>query len=384
MANSRFNELFDLYYRSRANAEELKSFRAMIASGEYDRELEMLMKQYWNNSTAEVKYFSEAQRSAMLEEILAPAQTAKIHRLYWIKRATAAAAVLILAVGSYIYFKQEKSAPNPTAMISSNDIAPGHAGAIVKLSNGREIALDTAKDGLIAMDGNVRVIKEKGQIRYEGSSKEISYNTTSTDRGRSWPVTLPDGSIAWLNTSSSIHYPISVIGKERKVQMTGECYFEVVHNDKMPFRVELPNGEVVEDVGTAFNIRAYKDEAIARTTVTEGVANISSDFVKYTITAGRQAESQKGKVTRVAPASQIDEITAWKDNRFRFRNTSVQDILKEAARWYDMDVQYKDEIKDRYTISMSRAVPLSKLLKDLEQSGGVSFKIEGNKVTVSK
>jgi transmembrane sensor len=384
MANSRFNELFDLYYRSEANAEELQSFRAMIASGDYDQELETLMKQYWNNSTTEVTFFSDEQRSIMLDQILQPSQTTKVHKLYWIKRATAVAAVLILAAGSYFYFKDEKPAPSPVAQVSGNDIAPGHAGAIVILSNGKKIALDTAKDGLIAMDGNVRVIKEKGQLRYEGSSKEISYNTTSTDRGRSWPVTLPDGSIAWLNTSSSIHYPISFIGKERKVQMTGECYFEVIHNDKMPFRVELPNGEVVEDVGTAFNIRAYKDEAITKTTVTEGVANISTDYMKYIITAGRQAESQEGKITRVAPAANMDEITAWKDNRFRFRNASVQQILQEASRWYDMDVQYNNEIKDTYTISMSRAVPLSKLLNDLEQSGGVHFKIEGTRVIVTQ
>ncbi len=356
--------------------------------GEISRqELEAGMRASWQELSTPDEYYQNFEGEEMWVRIMQRGHMRPVRaKRIWL-RWTAAAAVLLLFAGSYFYFKQSPQSDKQIAKIVPQDIPPGHAGAVVKLSNGRMIALDTAKDGLLAVDQGVRIIKQNGQIRYEGVTKEMVYNEIQTDRGRSWPVMLPDGSTVWLNTSSSIRYPLGFSGKERKLEMTGECYFEVVHNDQQPFRVVLPSGVVVEDIGTAFNIRTYNDEPLSKTTVTEGTVRINSSNeskLAYTVTAGMQAQSAGGKVQKVEAIDNLDEITAWKSNRFRFRNGSVQEILKEAARWYDMEVIYQDDIKETFLISMSRSVPLSKLLHDMEQGGEVHFKIDGRRVTVSR
>lgn len=367
-------------------AERAELFRLLGAHAE-DADMHDLLEAFIESEMDELVYQEQEWADVIASILASKAKEPPVRRITPIIRwAAAIAAVFILAIG--LYFLNQDTQQPQHLIASTHDIQPGHAGAIVTLSDGRKIALDTAKDGLIAMDGGVQLIKENGQIRYVGAAATTTaLNTVSTDRGLSWPVMLPDGSTAWLNTSSSIRYPLNFTGKERRVKMTGECYFEVKHDDNQPFRVELPNGLVVEDVGTAFNIRSYADETKQTTTVTEGVVNIASasqPILQYKVEKGRQAIAGRGGVERVQPAENLDEITAWKENRFRFRKASVRTILTEAARWYDMELVFQDEITEPYTISMSRAVPLSKLLSDMETGGGVHFTVSGKTVTVTK
>lgn len=386
MAETGFSELFDRYYNGTADEAAIQAFQKMLIGGEHDRELEELLRDRWQQDKKNNPPFDLTTRERMLEHIFQQRKE-KVRKMYRLRRALSVAAILTLIAGGYYYFQSNEKKNTPTNEVVTHDIAPGRMGAVVKLSNGQEVMLDTVSDGVVAMDGTVRVIKENGQLKYEGIADEIKYNETSTGRGRSWPVVLPDGSIVWLNTSSSIRYPLTFTGKERRVQMTGECYFEVKHDDKIPFRVELSGGIVIEDVGTAFNIRSYSDEATQKTTVIEGIVNVNAKtapYLKYTVGAGRQAIAANGKLLHVIPAENMDEITAWRENRFRFKKAELRWILQEASRWYDMEVEYLDEVRDAYTVSISRNVPLSSLLNYIEQSGGVHFKIEGKKVFVSR
>lgn len=191
-----------------------------------------------------------------------------LQRIPFIKRYRwTAAAVFLHLAGSITYWLvlNNKSLKQPAstgiaARHYKGDAAPGHNGAKLKLSNGRVIIVDTAKDGLIAMDGKVVIYKKDGRILSKGTNDVIVYNEIETDNGRQWSATLPDGSLAWLNAMSTLRYPLKFSGKERLVALTGECKFKVIHNEKMPFHIEVAV-QVVEDIGTEFNINAYTEHS---------------------------------------------------------------------------------------------------------------------------
>jgi len=353
--------------------------------GELSRqEMEKGIRAYWQSLEESDEQYRDFEGEAMWAYIMRHNKRQSHQRLYWIRYVTAAAAVLLFIAGGYYYFEHGKTDSSVHQAVNRQDIPPGHEGAVLTLSNGQQIVLDSANNGALATDGSIRVVKENGAIRYEGANGTVVYNDIQTALGRTWRVNLPDGSKAWLNAGSSIHYPLSFTGTERVVTISGECYFEVKHNTRMPFRVKLPSDAIVEDVGTAFNIKAYSGEPFSTTTVVEGEVLVRQGYQQVSLKSNEQAQiNQSGALTNSA-VNYLDETIAWKENRFRFRNAGLKQIFKETARWYDMEVQFQEEVPDTYTVSMSRDVPLSKLLQFIEQSGGVHFKIEGKQVIVTR
>jgi hypothetical protein len=265
------------------------------------------------------------------------------------------------------------------------DVAPGRSGAILRLADGRKIVLDSIPDGLVAMEGDVQIIKAQGEIKYIGKAGETLYNDVVTDRGRQWQLILPDGSRVWLNAASSIRYPLRFSGTERLVEMTGEAYFEVVHNDHQPFRVKT-GGMLIEDRGTAFNVNAYSDESGINTTLTEGLVDIQSGDRKVTLHPGQQARVMHAGMNetqiKVVNDVNLEEVTAWKEGIFHFEDADIRTILRQFARWYDVSVTYEGTIPtDKYFMIMGRDRTLSAALKTL-QAGGVQFDIEGKHLFV--
>jgi ferric-dicitrate binding protein FerR (iron transport regulator) len=202
-------------------------------------------------------------------------------------------------------------------------------------------------------------------------------------------LTLSDGTKVWLNAESSLRYPASFASSalNREVEITGEAYFEVKHNAKQPFKVHLPNGSIVEDLGTAFNINAYADEADIKTTLIEGslrvFASSASSAVK--LVPGQQSvQIPQTRVIRVQNNVDLEEVTSWKNGRFSFTDASIETILKEISRYYDAEIVYTDKIPGQFVADISRDVPVSKLLHILELTNRVHFKIEGKKITVLK
>jgi transmembrane sensor len=303
----------------------------------------------------------------------------------WPRIAAAASIILAVSVGSY-FILHKKVLSRQTAQNQKQDIAPGSDKAILTLASGQKIILTSAKNGQIAKQGQTLIQKTAdGRVVYQAGTRDnsaIAYNTMTTPRGGQHWVTLADGSKVLLNAASSLTYPVAFNGKERKVILTGEAYFEVMHNDKMPFRV-VTKGEIVEDIGTHFNINAYEDEPITRTTLLEGGIKIRSASQTDILKPGQQAVLKADQL-RVSETD-IEDAIAWKNGRFIFDSENIQSIMRKLSRWYDLDIAYKGEAPvQTFSGDISRFENISQVLELLDKTNSVHFSITGRRVTVMK
>ncbi len=299
------------------------------------------------------------------------------------KRLLAVASVFALLVfGAWFLLGRHQSKTKQIAVHSvMQDVAPGGNKAILTLANGRQIILDSAQ-GNIVQQGSLKVINLNGRLDYEGQGNTVEYHTLSTPKGGQYKLVLPDGSDVWLNAASSITFPTAFRGKEREVTITGEAYFEVAHNAAQPFHVSV-NGMNVLVLGTHFNINSYSDEPFLKTTLLEGSVKIGKDGKTVLLKPGQQAQiTQLSNEPIIISTPDLDEVMAWKNGYFEFRNTELKTIMRQIMRWYDVDVEYQGNLPDRYfTADISRNKNLSALLKILEMSN-IHFRLEGKKLTV--
>jgi ferric-dicitrate binding protein FerR (iron transport regulator) len=272
-------------------------------------------------------------------------------------------------------------AGNPVA----NDALPGRSKAVLTLANGSSILLDSVANGMLAQQGNATVVKlNNGQLAYNTLAEkptEVLYNTLATPRGGQYQLVLPDGSKVWLNAASSIRYPTAFAGKERKIEITGEAYFEVAKNTGVPFIVST-NGMDVKVLGTRFNVNAYDDEATIRTTLLEGAVLVTKDAATAILKPGQQSRLTKSGVINVINDTDIEEAVAWKNGLFSFKSADIKTVMRQIARWYDVEVVYEKEVQEQFHTEINRNTNASKVFKILETTGGVHFRIEGKKVTV--
>ena len=314
-------------------------------------------------------------------------------KIFMIRRWAAAAAIIIgFATGSYFLFFHKKQANEiaiqPQAVRFKNDVAPGIKKAVLTLSGGQHIIIDSVKNGAVAKQANVQIIKTSGsELAYKPLNEKpgsVQYNDLSVPRGA--PViqmTLADGTRVWMNAASSLHYPTTFSGKERSVELTGEAYFEVAKNPSMPFHVKF-NGTDVEVLGTHFNVMAYDDEPGTKTTLLEGKVKVSKGTGSLIINPGEQAiVNPLGQITLDKNVN-IEMTMAWKNGLFDFTDEKMENIMRQIARWYDVDVTYEGDTKNLvFGLAISRKENVSKLLNYMELTGTVHFRIEGNKITVT-
>lgn len=310
----------------------------------------------------------------------------------------AAAAVIVALFLTSIYFLSKKDQPvnyattNPPApsVPQAAEVAPGTNGAMLTLSDGSTILLDSLNNGALKEEEGSKIVKNGNQVIYEHlkGEREVVYNMMSTPRGRQFSLVLADGTKVWLNAASSIRFPTAFTGNERKVEVTGELYFEVAKNPSKPFKV-ITNGTEIEVLGTHFNVDGYDD--VIKTTLLEGSVKIKSGIVNREsaiLKPGQQATLRVSNLTShdsrltIHDKINLEAIMAWKNGRFAFDNASLEAIMKQVSRWYDVDVVYQDKVPTRFfTADISRHINLSVFLKVLEESG-VRFKIEGKKLLV--
>lgn len=372
------------------SGQELQEFWAMIGRLPDNNFLTQELKAAWENNWNE---FVSINKQELFNKVLARAKSQKAHiipqrRLNWTRMA---AAVIILMLGAGTYFLFFNHAPKKDLAVEpqekrfKNDILPSHQRATLTLANGKKILLDSAGNGKLTQQGNMQVLKQGEQIVYAGETNgqaAVLYNTMATEKGKQYMLTLADGSKAWLNAASSITYPIAFAGNERKVTVTGEVYFEVAHNVNMPFMVQK-NDMSVQVLGTHFNVNAYDDEMTIKTTLLEGSVRVTKGNSSMIITPGQQARVTMNGELKVANVN-AEKVMAWKNNLFWFDNDDIQTIMREVARWYDAEIVYEGNVTNHYGFMLERNLPVSKLLKILELTGGVHFTIEGNKITVRK
>jgi transmembrane sensor len=302
----------------------------------------------------------------------------------------AAASLIIFMAGTAGYFilrtNEHKAISKTLPQQLKNDLAPGTNKALLTLSDGSTIILDDAKNGQVAQQGSAKIDKlASGQLIYNvtgGKHAEVVFNTLTTPRGGQFKLTLPDGSEVWLNAASSIRYPTEFIGDERKVEISGEAYFEIAHDAAKPFKVSV-NGMEVKVIGTHFNINAYRDEIAIKTTLLEGSISLSKgDAVTTSLKPGQQAQLGNSGHIQVINNVDIDQVVAWKNGYFSFTRADLQTVMRQLARWYDVDIIYEGKISERqFGGKIHRNSNASEALKVLEEMK-VHFRIEEKKIFV--
>jgi transmembrane sensor len=309
---------------------------------------------------------------------------------WWIMYRSAAA-ILILSLACYwVYTLQlKKDKPVvvavPASQPETNEVLPGSNKAMLTLGDGSLISLDDARNGEVASQGGTQISKlANGQVVYNAAVKadEILFNTLTTPRGGQFKLTLPDGSNVWLNSSSSIRYPTAFAGKERKVQVTGEAYFEIAHDASKPFLVSV-NDMDIRVLGTHFNVNAYNDEAAVKTTLLQGSVSLSKAGIATLLRPGQQAQLGSAGNFKLVDDVDVDEVVAWKNGYFSFTKADLQTVMRQIARWYDVDITYEGAVPDRqFGGKIGRNSNISEVLKILQETK-VNFRIVGKKIIVT-
>ncbi|RKR81803.1 FecR family protein [Mucilaginibacter gracilis] len=391
--NNRITDLFKKYFDKTATATERKELMLLISEANSDEELLQLMEEAYQAFVPQKNPFMLGKREKMLQQIqagIADAETKEAapklqRKKTWLRYAVAAAILIFITTGTYLLVYKQTA-----RQIAKADFTPGGNKAVLTLSNGSIIILNDAKNGKLASQGGIAINKtHDGEVNYDASkSAEIetaaalSYNTITTPKGGQYQVVLADGTKVWLNSVSSISFPTAFTGKERHVEITGEVYFEVAKNKAKPFFVKSGNQEV-EVLGTHFNINNYTDEPDAKTTLLEGSVKIKqlNNGITATLQPGQQAIYKSSGFIIVKDAD-IERIVAWKNGMFQINDASIETIMRQAARWYDVDIEYEGKVPQRqFSGKIKRDVKASEFLQMISYFN-VHFSIEGRKIIV--
>jgi transmembrane sensor len=399
-------ELLQRLFKGEITPDEKETLAAWIQeSGEQERFM-TLVQQSWENFESHQTIPGD-KAAHLLESVLHKSPLQEEARVVSIKTRhrriyrAMAAAVLLLLIGAALVFRAPPS-PAPAKMALKSDVAPPSASnAILTLAGGKKIVLDSAGNGELTTQGKTDIVKlGDGQIAYQakGAAEATVYNTLTVPRGsRIATLTLSDGSKVWLNAGSSLTYPVVFSGNQRKVSVTGEIYFEVAPHAGRPFIVTNGSTEIAV-LGTHFNVNAYEDEEDLKVTLLEGAVKVSGGQEKALLTPGQMAvlqpatfESPSGITAQQTNVSlkvlkdvDVEQVMAWKNGQFNFSDVDIRTVMRELARWYGVDVQYQDNVTEKFYMETDRNTNVSNILKILETTGGVHFQITGDKIIVMK
>jgi len=357
-----------------------------------DTELKQLMQKHFSDDLEDSKGISPESSAklfmAIHNKIKAGSKPARRRVIPLRKIAFAASIIGLLLLSAFILYNRDALKETVKTDVNEqrfkNDVLPGGDKATLTLADGSTVVLDEAQNGTLAEQGSSKVIKVGGKLLYDPTnknSKEIVYNTISTPNGGQYQLELPDGSLVWLNATSSIHFPTSFVGKERRIEITGEAYFEIAKNHDMPFVVSV-NGAEVQVLGTHFNVNAYNDEDNVKTTLLEGSVKIVQGANIDMLKPGQQSQLATDGEIKVVSNVDVDGVVAWKNGMFDFENAGIETVMRQLSRWYDVEIEYKGKTDDLFIAEMRRNIKLSDALKALELTGKVKFEIQGKKIIV--
>ncbi|ATP55669.1 anti-sigma factor [Pedobacter ginsengisoli] len=392
MNRTRFHILLQYFKEDVISEEEWRELLGMVKTGRYDDQLEDDLLISLDSIGKKNKWTEDIEREMWLGiQTKIQGQSKNTNYRIWI---AAAAVLLVMLTAGLLFFKAEhlsSSLKTNTARIEA-DILPGGNKAVLTLPDGKRVVLTDSTIKQLANQAGGSITKAgNGILVYNMTSlagnagaitgKEI-FNTISTPRGGQYQVILADGTHVWLNAASSLKFPASFKGKTRLVELTGEAYFEVAKNKQMPFIVHTQNQEV-EVLGTHFNISSYDDEKVTKTTLLEGSVKVIAQANQKVIKPGEQAQINRNVAAiKVLPVS-IEEAIAWKNGYFVFNDEKLESIMQRVSRWYDIDYEFQGQQGNLSFLGVvERSKNISSLLKVLESTGNVHFKIEGRKIIV--
>lgn len=327
-------------------------------------------------------------RDKYVKTVVSPAPVRTMRStMKWARVAALILGICLTGAAYFLFYNKPKREISPVQQsVVKKDIAPPETNkAVLTLADGSKIALDSTGKGTLAVQGMVNIVKlADGQIAYAGNAGEApGYNTLTVPKGsKPMKLLLADGSRVWLNVASSITYPVSFTSKYRKVQVTGEVYFEVMKNISMPFFV-AHNGMDIKVFGTHFNVNTYNDEKEIKVTLLEGSVEVSKGNHATMLKAGQQAQV-KNESIKVLTAVDLDEVMAWKNGLFYFDGANIKTVMRQIEKWYNVEIHYQADIRYSFIARISREVSVSEILKLLQLTDMVHFNIEGNKITVMK
>jgi ferric-dicitrate binding protein FerR (iron transport regulator) len=404
--NDQLLDLFRRYASGDCSRQELLQLFEAIRDAQQDEVILQSLQSLWQQVSPDDP-LPALDREKIFHDIISgvPKDAKRMTPVRRLVRMRVAAAILLLVMAGgigYSLLRQPGHSPRQTAgsaIRPGNDVAPGGNKAVLILSNGSQIELDSARSGEQLGQEGARVTKQgSDRLVYAGDGDggqkgtaglAVQYNTVRTPRGGQYQVVLVDGTKVWLNAASSLKFPVSFTGGDRVVELTGEAYFEVAH-DKMPFKVRMGNGREVQVLGTHFNVNAYDDEAVIRTTLLEGSVRFVADGSGKVLKPGQQAVVSNGASAPGSGASievisdaDVEGAVAWKNGYFQFNGADTKTVMRQLSRWYDINVKYEGPVPERsFGGGIQRNLHLSAVLRVLEESN-VHFRIEGNILVVT-
>ena len=396
-APERLSLLLNRFLKKTITTEELRELSSLL-DGLSESEISIVLKKIYDKTSVPTFFAEKLPSEHILAQILQRteesnmlinAPTKKIRPL--IIKLTAAAAVIGLVVGFFIFpskNQQPKSQHISSIKNNAGDILPGGNRATLKMSNGTTIVLTNSPNGILAQYGSMAVKKlADGQLVFDARSsttenrQSSGWNTISTPRGGQYQLTLSDGSKVWLNAESSLRFPSQFIGDERRVELVGEAYFEVAKNSKQAFKVMSKQMEI-QVLGTHFNLSDYDGHGISKTTLVSGSIKVKRGAQVHLLSPGQQAVVDKNKELTLLDHADVESEIAWKNGLFLFKDASIQNVMEQIARWYDIEVVYqKNHSKKLLNGNVSRKVHLSALMEMLAYTG-VEYEIQGKRVLI--
>lgn len=367
-------DLIQRYLKGNASPEEAEALHEWYSSFD-DSEVPLPLEPGEDRKLLEQRLLNR------LKPVMQPPKSRKLP--FW-RYAAAAALLALVAVAGKIGWQHRYSSSQKNIVADNTspaDKPPANKKAMLTLADGSTITLDDAANGALGKQGGANVIKkEKGQLAYQAgdATGAVVYNTLTVPRGGRYQLVLPDGTNVWLNSATSLRYPTAFRGEERKVILQGQAYFEIAANATQPFKVQAGEMEVAV-LGTRFDMMAYADEPTINATLVDGKIKVQDKILQ----PGQQAVLALSGHRLTVRDADVDKITAWKNGLFVFNNMDLPTILREIARWYDVEIVYQFAPgKELYGGGISRNLNLSAVLRVLEENGTNHFKTDGNKVVV--
>lgn len=405
MNQNKLDELLSLFAEGKISKDEFEQLFDYLRSGNDDEEIHFSMDQQLRKMKT-CSSLSNEEKDSIFEDILKGEQDYQntdserngiLNIRAWYQIGVAASLLAILSIGLYFYSNRalDTQTELSKSVLSEEKviIKPGGDKAVLTLSDGSKIILEDAKNGLLANQAGVSIQKTAdGELLYsfakndkhisETIPKEVIYNKIETPFGGKYQINLPDGSKVWLNSASTLRFPAFFSGNTREVELNGEAYFDVARNPDMPFKV-ITKDQIVEVLGTQFNINSYSDEESFKTTLIEGSVKIIYKDKVVLLSPGQQFQPSL-KSSKVIEAD-TEEVIAWKKGYFLFKDEDIQSIMRKVSRWYNVEVTYSGDIPDvGFGGNISRSKDINEVLNVLQLTNAVHFKVEGRRITVMR